>query len=151
MLEQFLTELCNWFRVRDSVDGKHPGTYTIENGGIALPFLRDGQYFRIMGSLFSDGLHCYGPEMEILEDETFTGTIWALAIPKIVIDTAKEKAEVEAKIADVTGSFASSGFTSESFGGYSYSKDTTGQLSALNSQRDEIVKRMNQWRKLRED
>lgn len=158
MLEQLLTYLHNWFRVRDAVDGKHPGTYTVESGGIVLPFLLPGQYFRIIGSVFSDGLYIYGDtimdegrnEIELM-DETFTGSIWALAIPRAVIQAAKEKDEIEAKIAEVTGSFAESAFTSESFGGYSYSKDQSGQLAALTAQRDEIVKRMNQYRKIRED
>lgn len=56
MLEQVLTHIHNWFQV-----GIYPGTYTIEDGGVTLPFLQDGQYFRIVGSLFSDGLHQYGP------------------------------------------------------------------------------------------
>lgn len=158
MLEQLLTYLHNWFRVRDSVDGKHPGTYTVESGSIVLPFLQNGQYFRIIGSVFNDGLYIYGSSIldeertEIeLTDETFTGSIWALSIPRAVISAAMEKAEIEAKIADVTGSFADSAFTSESFGGYSYSKDQSGQLAALTAQRDEIMKRLNQWRKIRED
>lgn len=158
MLEEVLTYLHNWFRIRDSVGGKHPGTYTVESGGIVLPFLLPGQYFRIIGSVFSDGLYIYGDtimdegrnEIELI-DETFTGSIWALAIPRSVIQAAIEKAEIEAKIAGVTGSFAESGFTSESFGGYSYSKDQAGQLAALTAQRDEIMRRLNQWRKIRED
>ena len=38
MLEQILSEIHNWFQ-RDIF----PGTYTIQDGGIELPFLRDGQ------------------------------------------------------------------------------------------------------------
>ena len=63
MLEQILSEIHNWFQ-RDIF----PGTYTIQDGGIVLPFLRDGQYFRILGSVFNDGLHRYGPDMELLQD-----------------------------------------------------------------------------------
>lgn len=159
MMVEICQYLHNWFLVRDGADGKHPGTYTVESGSIALPFLKNGQYFRIIGSTFNDGLYIYGDTImdeernEIaLMDETFTGSIWALAIPKAIIQLAKEKADVDAKIADVTGSFAESAFTSENyFGKYSYSKDQSGQLSALTAQRDEIMKRLNQWRKIRED
>lgn len=118
MLEQVMTHIHNWFRVRDAVNGIHLGEYTIENGGITLPFLQDGQYFRIMGSVFNDGLHRYGPDMEALTDETFTGTIWALAVPKAVIDLAGEIAIWQEKF----GAAASSPYTSESFGGYTYTK-----------------------------
>ena len=90
MLEQILMEIHNWFRVRDELDGIHPGTYTIEGGGIVLPFLAPSQYFRIMGSVFNDGLHRYGPDMEALTDETFEGTVWALAVPKALVELAGE-------------------------------------------------------------
>lgn len=118
MLEQVLNEIHNWFRVRDCVSGIHPGEYTIEDGGITLPFLQDSQYFRIMGSVFNDGLHQYGPDMEALTDEAFTGTIWALAIPKAVVELAGEIAVWQEKF----GEAASSPYTSESFGGYTYTK-----------------------------
>ena len=159
MLEQLLTYLHNWFRVRDSVDGKHPGKYTVENGGIVLPFLLPGQYFRIIGSVFSDGLYIYGDALKDgdgndieLMDETFTGSIWALAIPRLVIKTSNEMSDVMSQVAKITGQIIENPFTSESFAGvYSYSKDTAAQLAALTAQRDEIMKRLNQWRKIRED
>ena len=118
MLEQVLTHIHNWFRVRDEMDGIHPGKYTIQDGGITLPFLQDGQYFRIMGSVFNDGLHRYGPDMEALTDETFDGTIWALAIPPAVVKLTEEMVEWQEKY----GAAAASPYTSESFAGYSYTK-----------------------------
>lgn len=158
MLEQLLTYLRNWFRVRDGVDGKHPGTYTVDGGCIVLPFLQNGQYFRIIGSVFNDGLYIYGDHImdesrneTELADETFTGSIWALAIPKAVIQAADELGAVTAQASKITSQIVESPFTAESFGGYSYSKDQSGQLAALTAQRDEITKRLNQWRKIRED
>ena len=85
MLEQVLMHLKNWFLVPGGI---HEGTYTIEDGGIALPFLANGQYFRICGSVFNDGLHQY-PASD-LKAETFDGTVWALAIPQAVIELAAE-------------------------------------------------------------
>lgn len=147
MLEQILMEIHNWFRVQDGVDGIHPGTYTIENGGIALPFLRDGQYFRIMGSVFNDGLHRYGPDMEALTDETFEGTVWALSIPKAVVDAA---AEAEAWLAK-NGAIANGIYTSESFGGYAYTKDTAAADSvAQTGIPAHILAKVNCYRKVRE-
>lgn len=147
MLEQILMEIHNWFRVRDSVDGIHPGTYTIEDGGIALPFLKDGQYFRIMGSLFNDGLHRYGPDMEALTDETFDGTIWALAIPKAVIDAAAEAEEWMTKNANIVGGI----YSSESFGGYAYTKDTAAADSVSKTGIPaHILAKVNGYRKIKE-
>lgn len=83
MLEQVLRHLNNWFLV-----DIHEGTFTVENGSITLPFLLTNQYFRICGSVFNDGLHQY-PAVD-LTDETFTGSVWALAVPKAVIDLSVE-------------------------------------------------------------
>ena len=79
MLEEVLRHLNNWFLVPDGV---HTDTYTIEGGGITLPFLQSGQYFRVVGSVFNDGLHQY-PATDMI-DETFDGAIWALAVPKSI-------------------------------------------------------------------
>lgn len=146
MLEQVLMEIHNWFRVRDNVDGIHHGTYTIEDGGIALPFLRPGQYFRIMGSLFNDGLHRYGPDMEALVDETFDGAIWALAVPKAVIDLAEEITAWREKY----GAVFDSPYTSESFGGYSYTKTSGAGDGTSGFWQAAFRARLNPYRKLRE-
>ena len=138
MLEQVLMNIRNWFPVKGGI---YSGTFTIKDGGITLPFLADGQYFRICGSVFNDGLHQYN--VLDLVDETFNGTIWALAIPKAVIDLAFEIEEWQKK----NGEAASGIYQSESFGGYQYSKQTAsdgGQLTVWSVFR----KRLNQWRKL---
>ena len=138
MLEQVLMNIRNWFTVKGGI---YSGTFTIEDGGITLPFLANGQYFRICGSVFNDGLHQY-PEDDLV-DETFNGTIWALAIPKAVIDLADEICKWQEK----NGEAASGIYQSESFGGYQYSKQTEsdgGQVTVWSVFR----KRLNQWRKL---
>ena len=138
MLEQVLMHLKNWFLVPGGI---HEGTYTIEDGGITLPFLANGQYFRICGSVFNDGLHQY-PASD-LKAETFEGDVWALAVPQAVIELASEIEAWQTK----NGEAASGIYQSESFGGYQYSKQTAsdgGQLTVWSVFR----KRLNQWRKL---
>lgn len=139
MLEQVLTHIHNWFQV-----GIYPGTYTIEDGGVTLPFLQDGQYFRIVGSLFSDGLHQYGPAMEYLPDETFTGSVWVLAIPPAVIRLSEEISAWQEKYRETV----ESPYTSESFGGYAYSKSAAGDGSG--GWQAAFRERLNPYRKLRE-
>ena len=109
MLEQVLMNIRRWFPVEGGI---HSGTFTIEDGGITLPFLANGQYFRICGSVFNDGLHQYN--VLDLIDETFNGTIWALAIPKAVIELADEIQKWQEK----NGEASVSPYQSESFGGY---------------------------------
>lgn len=139
MLEQVLRHLNNWFLVEI-----HEGTFTVENGSIALPFLLTNQYFRICGSVFNDGLHLY-PAVD-LTDETFTGTVWALAIPKAVVTLSIDIAAWEEK----NGEAAASPYQSESFGGYSYTKRSAGSDgSALNGWQGAFKGQLNDWRKLK--
>ena len=139
MLEQVLMHLNNWFLVPGGI---HEGTYTIEDGGIALPFLENGQYFRICGSVFNDGLHQY-PSGD-LKTETFDGAVWALAVPQAVIDLALEIEEWETK----NGDASVSPYQSESFGGYSYSKATDSASGGAVTWQSAFRSRLNAWRKL---
>ena len=137
MLEQVLRHLNNWFLVEI-----HEGTFTVENGSITLPFLLTNQYFRIVGSVLNDGLHQY-PAVD-LTDETFTGSVWALAVPQAVIELAFEIEAWEAK----NGDAAKSPFASESFGGYSYSKATDSASGGAVTWETAFRSRLNAWRKI---
>lgn len=141
MLEQVLNHLHNWFMVEI-----HVGEYTIQDGGITLPFLQDGQYFRICGSVFNDGLHRYGDETDKLTDETFNGAVWALAIPQAVVDLAGEMAEWENK----NGAAAAGPYQSESFCGYTYSKATDSKTGGTVTVWSAFRALLNPYRKLRE-
>ncbi|MBQ3330808.1 MAG: hypothetical protein IJG87_06480 [Ruminococcus sp.] len=141
MLTELCQELHNWFDRE-----RHTGTFTIENGNITADFLQDGQYFRVMGSVFSDGVHQY-PAAD-LPSEEFEGAVWALSIPKPVINLAAEIAEWRAKYEAVDSS-AMSPFNSESFGGYSYSKSGAGSSQGSGvSWITAFASRLNMWRKL---
>ena len=139
MLEQVLMNIRNWFPVEGGI---HSGTFTIKDGGITLPFLADGQYFRICGSVFNDGLHQYN--VLDLTDETFTGTIWALAIPKAVIELADEIQKWQEK----NGEASVSPYQSESFGGYSYSKATDAETGGAVTWQSAFKKQLSAWRKI---
>lgn len=139
MLEQILRHLNNWFLLEI-----HEGTFSVENGSIALPFLLTNQYFRIVGSVFNDGLHQY-PATDLV-DETFTGSVWALAVPKAVIDLSVEIEAWQEK----NGEAAASPYQSESFGGYSYTKRSAGNDSGtFNGWQDAFRGQLNDWRKLK--
>lgn len=136
MLEQVLRELNNWFL---APDGIHAGAFTVQDGGIALPFLQKGQYFRVVGSVFNDGLHrCPATDMT---DETFTGAVWALAVPKAVVALADEIAAWETK------NGPPGPYVSESFSGYSYTKATNAGGAAVGWQ-DVFKSRLNAWRRI---
>lgn len=142
MLTELCQELKNWFDRE-----RHTGTFTIADGNITADFLREGQYFRIMGSVFSDGVHQYPAAG--LPSETFTGAVWALAIPAPVIALDEEITAWREKY-EATDSAAMSPFTSESFGGYSYSKSSgnSGDGSSGRSWQTAFAPRLNMWRKI---
>ena len=86
ILTEICAELRNWFVVPNGV---HIQTYTISGGSIApLDFLQEGQYFRIIGSVFNDGVHQY-PAAD-LTDEVFYGAVWAMAVPPSLIALSAE-------------------------------------------------------------
>ena len=138
MLTEICAELRNWFVVPNGV---HIQTYTISGGSISpSDFLQDGQYFRIVGSVFNDGVHRH-PAHD-LTDETFDGAVWAMAVPPAVIDLAAEIEEYNNSDAG-----KASPFTAESFGGYSYTKATDANGAPISWQKA-FASRLNKLRKL---
>lgn len=142
MLTELCQELRNWFDRE-----RHTGTFEINDGNIVCDFLREGQYFRLIGSIFSDGVHKY-PAAD-LPSETFTGAVWALGIPAPVITLSDEIDAWRAKY-EVPDSAALSPFQSESFGGYSYSKGASGSNGNTSgvSWQNAFAPRLNKWRKI---
>ena len=142
-----LTELCqelrNWFEREKYFD-----TFTIENGEISVPdgSLQDGQFFRVIGSVFNDGVHKYGEDD--LTDEVFTGAVWAMAVPPAVIDLSERISEW----ITTYGESVSSPYSSESFGGYSYTKASAGQGNTNSSSNPTwlttFADELNRWRKI---
>lgn len=122
MLEQVCAEIRNYF-VR-CVNDIHEGDFRIVDGVLqGADFLKDKQYFRIVGSVFNDGVHQF--KSSELVDEEFHGAIWSMAVPKAVIDLSTEIDEWVKS----NKSAIDSPYVSESFGGYSYSKNSSGYSS----------------------
>lgn len=147
MLTDLCQELRNWFERE-----KHFGAFTIEGGQLTdCSFLQDGQYYRIIGSVFNDGVHVW-PDDD-LHDESFDGAIWAMAIPPTVIALSEE---IEAWVALYGGASnnAKSPYQSESFGGYSYSKGGGGGGSGSSASngaptwKSVYADELNRWRKI---
>lgn len=147
-----LTEICqhlhNWF---DRDQAKWIGSFVIDdNGHISLVggalSLQDGQYYRIVGSLFNDGVHKYP---STLMPEEFHGAVWSMAIPPVVVSLADEIKLWQDKYGGYD-SVNMSPYNSESFGGYSYSKSGGG--ASANGQggtwQSAFASRLNPWRKL---
>lgn len=145
-----MTELCqelrNWFIME-----RHRGRYQIVGGTLTADFLQDGQYYRIIGSIFNDGVHIYGSPAELLRDETFDGEVWGMAVPPAVIELADRIKEWRDKYMSSDSPFLSP-YSSESFGGYSYTKGSN--LSSVTSGNSAtgwkatFASELNKWRKI---
>lgn len=124
MINDVCAEINNYF-----VECIKSGTFDIVDGMLELDdFLQSGQYFRIVGSVFNDGIYIY-PASD-LKDETFSGSIWAMSVPPSFI-------ALVAKIDNWCSSDAAeeSPYTSESFGGYAYTKATESNGTPISWQK----------------
>lgn len=137
MLTELCAELRNYFVVKI-----HEGRFTIDGGKIApLDFIQENQYFRIVGSVFNDGVYKNTTDLK-LTDEIFSGSVWAMAVPPSVVALAEE-----IKKYNDSDEAKPSAYTSESFGGYSYSKATDENGSPIGWQKV-FASRLNKYRRI---
>lgn len=142
MLEDVLAYINNRFE-----RGTVSGTFTVSNGTMEVAGAQEGQYFWVEGSVFNDGLHRY-PDKR-MADETFTGNVVLLAVPKAVITIA---ADIEAWCEEHAETLEGP-YKSESFGGYTYQKEDS--VGADGGYRpvwaSKFGPRLRRWRKLSKD
>jgi hypothetical protein len=148
-----LTELCeeihNWF---DRDQPKYVGEFSISSGVV---YAEDGnpleilpnQFFRVIGSVFNDGVHQAGDAADTFTDETFRGAVWLMAVPKAVLDLDKKITDWEKNY----GAQASSPFASESLtaSSYSYTKASSSGADAGAGWRNAFSADLKKWRKMR--
>ena len=144
-LNELCQELKNYF---DKAQPKFFGEITIQDKAITneqfLAAIKPNQYFRIVGSIFNDGVYCFNDKLE-LEDETFNGAIWLMAVPKSVLVLEKEIEDWQSKYGDAL----QSPYQSESFGGYSYSKASGKNGGGAVSWQDAFASKLNLYRRIR--
>ena len=142
MLDELCAEVRNYFLGSDPLRNIHSGEYTISGGRLApLDFLKNGQYFRIVGSTFNNGVHRY-PATDLV-DESFAGSVWAMEVSPSFIALADEIKQY----VDSEGAKASP-YLSESFGGYSYTK-ASDENGAPISWKKVFAPKLKQYRRMR--
>ena len=152
MYSQICRELNNYFEY-DKVFGR----FEIINGSLILPQhlitekgetlrIQDDQYFRIVGSVFNDGVYQFPATG--LHDEAFDGALWLLAFPIDFVALVSDIEEWQKKNGGVD-SAAMSPFTSESFGGYSYSKGANDTGKGDNTWQGAFKARLNAYRRIK--
>ena len=149
MLNAICENICNYF-----IQNEYEGQFEISGGMISLPLL-DGQRFLIQGSALNDGMYTFhdtgitddDDTAEVgLKDETWAGTICALAVPPSVIALS---AEINAWVAKY-GESIETPYTSESvLGVYSYTKASGGSGAGGSvSWKDVFADQLKRWRKV---
>lgn len=145
MLNQICKELNNYFET-----SKYFGKFVIENGTIDLSdlvadgSLQEGQYFRIVGSVFNDGVYQY-PASELHDEIFYKGSVWPMAVPNELVELSAEIKNWNEKNQEILNS----PFQSESFGGYSYTKASGKSDSVALTWKDQFADRLSLWRKAR--
>ena len=153
-----ITEICmecrNFFAPANKRDDRsfiHTGEFTISGNSITpLDFIQQGQYFRIVGSAMNDGVYCNDSEsLAILFDETFTGAIWEMSVPRAFLKLCEDIDAWRTKN-ESADSANLSPYMSESFAGYSYQKGAGASANggAAISWQGQFAKRLNAWRRI---
>lgn len=140
MLDQICGHIHNYFPDAENI---RAGYFAVVDGSLTLNFLKTDQYFRIVGSLFNDGVYQYPAEG--LTDEDFYGEIWPMRPPKDFLRLCDEIAAWQEK----NGQQMASPFTSENIiGVYSYTKDAGAGGSSGSAWEHVFKSQLNRWRRL---
>ena len=140
MLEQICLEARNFF-IAEQISG----VFTVSSGVLSpLPEELDkGNYYRIIGSVYHDGVHERHAALCADYDETFSGRIWVMRVPPSFIALAGEIQKFRESDAAKPGAYAS-----ESFGGYTYTRATGKNGGALTWQ-EAFRSDLNAYRRVR--
>lgn len=149
MLNQVCENICNYF-IQNRIEGR----FEIASGMISLPLL-DGQRFLIQGSALNDGMYTYhdtgikdddDSKAVGLHEESWAGTICALAVPPAVLALS---AEIKAWV-DANKESQNSPYSSENvLGVYSYTKASGGHGAGGSvGWMDVFADKLKRWRKV---
>lgn len=141
MLSEICAEIRNYF-CKD--EDKHFGNFTIDGGSISdVDFLQEGQFFRVSGSVFNDGVWRY-PATDMI-DETFSGSVWAMRVPPSLVALSEQIEDWNEKY----GEAVYSPFQSESVGSYSYTKSAGKENGGASADwRNAFAGQLNKWRRI---
>lgn len=149
-ITEICAEICNYFLPNRQND-IYRGHFKISGRDIApLDFLQEGQYFRIVGSTMNDGVYHNTPESKHrLKSEEFDGAVWAMSVPPAFVMLCHEIETWRNKHESIDSQNMSP-YTSESFGGYSYSKGSSNSSDGRSiTWQDQFKERLNVYRRLR--
>lgn len=149
MIGEICAEIKNYFVLEGDI---HVGDWEISNGQISPSLDFPTEYIRIVGSRLNDGVYKVSELATKLNNETFHGGIWIMSPPAAflaLVNEIKEWQEVNGGV----NSTNMSPYTSESFGGYSYSKASGGNTdtggTAVPTWQAQYANRLKIYRRIR--
>lgn len=146
MIGEICAEIKNYFTYEGDI---YIDDYAISDGQISPVVEFPTDYIRIVGSRLNDGVHQVSTMS--LSDEEFHGAIWVMSPTADFLALVEEIEAWEEKNGGVD-SVNMSPFTSESFGGYSYSKASGGSsagASTVPTWKSTYATRLNRYRRAR--
>ena len=146
IIEEVCQSIRNFFTKHDGSDVLQ-GAFSIDSGilyynGEVVPQVG---YFRIVGSALNDGVYKGG--VDTLQDEAFTGEVWFMHPPAAFLACCKDIADWQAANGGADSANMSP-YSSESFGGYSYSKGGGVNGATAVTWAAQFRSRLNAWRKI---
>lgn len=152
MLAEVCAEIKNYFCTKKVIGRfgiSDDGSIYVMSGDIGtIMELPPNQYFRVIGSNFNDDVYIVDGQWSasaLTKEDEFDGAVWLMSPPKDFLRLVDEIETWNAKYGAID-SPAQSPYSSESFGGYSYSKGSTD--GAAVTWRDVFRGRLNRWRKI---
>ena len=135
----------NWF---DKNEPKIEGKITISGGTVTGldGKLKNGQYFRIIGTTFNDGVYKY-PATGLTDETVEHGAIWGMAIPKEFLDLCEGIGQWD----EDNGKAVASPYQSESFHSYSrtmYNGGGTTRETDKTAWQGAYASKLSRWRKV---
>lgn len=150
MLDSICKEIRNYFTLEGD---RIIGDFSVVDGVVIPLFdIQENQYFRVVGSVFNDGVYKYTSDLKLTDESKFHGAIWLMRVPRDFLDLVDEIEAWQEKYGGID-SASMSPYTSESFGGYSYSKGasvSTGTGSGGGTTWQTVfASRLNPYRRMR--
>lgn len=147
IIEEVCQNIRNWFTNRD---GRDVLVGAMEISGDVLYYngevVPQNGYFRIIGSASNDGVYKAGTD-HFTTDEAFDGEVWFLHLPAAFIACCNDIAAWQAANGGADSANMSP-YSSESFGGYSYSKGGGTNGATAVTWQAQFRSRLNAWRKI---
>lgn len=146
MIGEICAEIKNYFTYEND---KHFGIFRVENGQLMPSLDLPTDYIRIIGSHLNDGVHKVS-DKDLTDEGDFNGSVWIMSPPNSFIRLVEEIALWQEKNGSAD-SVSMSPFSSESFGGYSYTKSLGNSdegTSGINWQKL-YSERLKQYRRIR--